>query len=265
MYIKYRLYNNMIIDNIYKSDFLKYPLNKFEYELIEEVWDFINIFSKQYVFISDYRNYVIKTVNRRYTPDRFLIYESITNKMFWNLRWLISPLWIDENMTEDEYYENIKNNYGGTDTLSYVLLLCKSVKFEDEQDLNKKIKDILLNSTYYRSFINKILIVDKHNSILYAKQLEGSSDIFSKNYFNLLTMTILFDRKFYEEIMKNPYSIKNKKVELSKFYYQYDYGFPNLNFCTYDFGTQDQKLDRITKLYYNDIKHKTRYWFKLIY
>ncbi len=254
----------MFIDDIYKSSQLKYPLNVAETEVIEEVWDFINIFSKQYVFVSDYRKYVINTIIRRYNAQQFFLYESIANKLFWNLRWLIFPLWIDEEMTEKQYEEFITKNYGDATELPYVLLLCKSTKFKDDNDLRHIIKKVLLDSTYYRSFINKIIIVDRKNSIVHAKELEGSSEIFSKNYFNLLTMTILFDRKFYENVMKNPYSIKNKTIELSKFYYQYDYGFPNLNFCTYDFGTEEQKLDRIKKMYFGNKTEKSRYWFRLM-
>jgi hypothetical protein len=243
---------------------LKYPLNQAEQDILEEVWDFINIFSKQYVFISDYRKYIINTIRNKYTPEQFLLYESIANKLFWNLRWLLYPLWLDEDITETKYTEIIKNNYGGLKELPHILLLCKSTKFYDEKHLHELVRNVLLSTTYYRSFVNKIVIIDRKNSIVHTKPFEGSSDIFSKNYFNLLTMSILFDRKLYEATMRNPYEIKNKNIELSQFYYQYDYGFPNLNYCTYDFGTQDQKLDRIKKMYYNNIDKKSRYWFKLL-
>ena len=62
--------------------------------------------------------------------------------------------------------------------------------------------------------------------------------------------------------MKDPYKIKNKYIELSNYYYQQDYGFPNLNLCTYNFNSDYDQIYRIKKMYY---ENKTgEFWFKLI-
>lgn len=261
----------MIIFDIYNDSKLKYPLTDYEYKLIPKVWEFLEIFKKRFVFITDYRNYVIEQINKKYKIDDFYLLESILNKMFWNLRHLLKPLWIYPKMEIDDYIKYLENDK------SYLipesLLLCKFINYNDKKDLNEKIRNVYLGEkrSYYRSFINKLMIIDKEKKQLIVKPMEGSSDIFSKNYFNLLTSQILFSKELYEEVMKNPFIIKNKKIELAEFYYQYDYAFPNLNYCKYNIGTKKDRIDRIKKMYYynknnanNGNKEKAKYWFKLI-
>lgn len=250
----------MIIDNIYKSDILKYPLNDDEIGILNNCWELLNEMNKKYIFIFEQRKNLIKFVKNKYTIDEFYVIENVINKLFWNLRWLIYPLFSDNKINEIKYDEIITENK--LDALPKYLTLCECMKYDDINDLKYKIKNsTVYESNFYKSYINKIIIVDKKNKTLYLKPMEGSSSIFNKNYFNLLTMSILFDRKMYEKIMKNPYKILNTKIQLSNFYYQYDYGFPNLNFCTYYFGDESQRLDRIKKMYYYK---GSKYWKKLI-
>lgn len=255
---------NMDTQNIYVDKKLKYPLNIDEYNKLDNVWKLINIFSIPYVQITDYRNYLMKTIRKNYTIDQFHELEMIINKLFWNLRWLMFPLFIKPKMNENEYNIFIKNNYDGYDELSDSLILCNKIKYDNEDDLDIKIKKIRVNSdTYYRSFINKLVIIDRESKIIYNKKMEGSSEIFGKNFFNLYTMTILFDRNLYEKIMVNPYRAQKYEIELSKYYYQYDYGFPNLNYCAYSIGNNEYKLNRIKKIYYNK-SNEFEHWYKLI-
>lgn len=258
----------MIIDDIYKSPLLKYPLTREEEDLVPEALNFLDIFKLQIknIFISDYRDRVIHIIKKKYTPDEFYKLEEVLNKLFWNLRWLIFPLWQDPMMTEDDYENFVKDNYYGYTELPYSLLLCKKQSYTNQDDLLKKIKDtkdydLIFQS--YRSFINKLIIVDTQNKFILTKPMEGSSHIFGKNYFNLYSMMILFNMSLYHEIMRRPYAIRNLPVQLSDYYYQYDYGFPNLNFCTYQFGTKKDRLERIKKMYYDETAGK--HWFKLIY
>lgn len=242
----------------------KYPLTDEEINKIEAVWKFINLFNQQYVFLTDYRKHLIKTVQHKYTPEQFYELEMITNKLFWNLRWKLAPLWMDPEITEKEYLDNLHIFYKQSE-LPIALQLCSFEPYSNETDLENKIKhNELFEKTYYRSFINKLMIVDKQQKRIITKPFEGSSEIFSKNYFNLLTMTILFDRQLYDTIMLNPFLIKFKNIQLSKYYYQYDYGFPNLNFCTYLFGSKEDRLNRINKMYFVYEKPKSKYWYKLI-
>ena len=192
-----------MIENIYQDKRLKYPLTDEERSQVEKVWDFARVFIQPYIFISDYRENVIREIRAKYTPEQFYQYENILNKMFWNLRWLLFPLWLDPNMSEDKYYKYIET-YGDHKKIPYSLLLCNFESYEDNDDLKSKLKkNPIFESTYYRSFINKLVMIDQKNKLIVTKPIEGSSDIFAKNYFNLMTMTILFNKDMYEEYMKN--------------------------------------------------------------
>lgn len=251
----------MIIEDIYKSKILKHPLTDDEIELLDQCWNLLDIMNMKYIFIFEYRDKLIKYVSKNYTPEEFYKIESIVNKLFWNLRWLIYPLFTDQ-ISKIEYENIVNNNFDNISNLPYSMTLCDCVNYIDDEDLKNKIKNSnAYNDEFYRSYINKIIIVDKLNKILYTKPMEGSSSIFNKNYFNLLTMTILFNRKTYTKIMHDPYRIRKTHVKVSNFYYQYDYGFPNLNFCVYSFGTDEDRLNRIRKMYFNG---DSKYWKKLI-
>lgn len=237
----------------------KYPLSKQEENKMDKVWEFIKIFRKPYIYITDYRNYLIKKIRKKYTPEEFQLYESIANKLLWNLRWVIAPLVVNSKLFREEYNNQLKSQI----EIPLSLLKCTKIPYTTSEDLDKKLKnpDLYMNN-YYSSFINKIIMVDENNHIIYHKLMEGSSHIFDKNKFNLLTFTILFNKKLYMEIMRDPYEIKNKDIELSEYYYQYDYGFPNLNLCTYNFNTLENQLYRIKQMYYDNKNGK--YWVKLI-
>ena len=258
----------MDVKSIYTNKILKHPLTNKEYKNINKVWDFILLFRNRYIYLKDYRNYILKVIKKRYTVHDFYLYETIANKLFWNLRWMVYPLY-KHHITKKEYIKVIKNNYGNKTHIPQSILFCKSQKYTDTKDLDDKLfnNDIYINSTYYNSFINKLIIVDKVKKKIISKKLEGSSGIFSKNYFNLLTMTILFNRKLYENVMKNPYKLITHrlidKLLDNTHYYQMDYGFPNLNMCVYTFGTKEDRTNRIKKMYYS--KNPEKYWKKLIY
>ena len=248
-----------MINDIYKSVLLKHPLSEIETNLIEKVWDFIKIFKKTFLYISDYRSYLIKKIKKKYTIEQFFIYETIVNKMFWNLRWILAPLFLNKNLNQEEYFRK----YNNLKEIPNSLLLCKKITYINKSDLKIKLKNInLLLNNFYRSFINKLIFVDKKNKVIYSKEMEGSSEIFSKNYFNLYTITILFNRNLYEKIMSYPIIIQLEKIKISHFYNQSDYGFPNLNFCVYNFANDKNKIKRIEKMYYSNLDAK--YWFRLI-
>lgn len=219
-----------------------------EHNKLDKVWAFMEIFNKEFVFITDYRRYLIKEIQSKYTLEEFYELESILNKLFWNLRLVLQPIWLNKENTD------IK--------LDNALTLCDCSSYTDDDDLNNKIKNNkLFDTTFYRSFINKLIIVDKVKKVIYTKKMEGASYIFGKNYFNLLTMFIMKDRSMYEKVMKKPEIIKEASFDLPNHYYQYDYAFPNLNFCTYMFGNPEIRKERIKRMYYTDTKGKQ--WFKL--
>jgi len=252
--------------DIYTNLLWKYPLNKSEYNKVEEVWQFLEHFNDGYELLSEYRHNVITKIRKLYTSNEFLEYEDILNKMYWNLRWVIYPIWMNMNISRDEYYQFIKNNYEGNKFIPSCLTMCEEDTFVDDYDLYDKLhNNAIYENSYYRSFINKLILVDYDEKKIITKQMEGSADIFRKNYFNLYTFKILFDRDLYEKIMSDPYNIVKMKIDMPKFYYQYDYGFPNLSSATYMYGGKDYRLNRINKMYYyNNLNKKEKYWFKII-
>ena len=173
-------------------DKLKYKLDKDELELLDNTWEFLGLFNKKHISLSDTRKNIIKNIRERYSPKEFLKLEMIANKLFWNLRWLIYPLWTDVMSKDGE--------------LPYCLTLCKSLSYLDDLDLKIKINKIKMKYAghYYRSCINKVIIIDKEKKRIYYKPLEGSSIIFEKNYFNLFTSHIMMDRDIYETVISNP-------------------------------------------------------------
>ena len=232
--------------NIYTNSKLKYPLTDNEYNDIDDVWQLIDLFAKPFIYVTDYRNYLIDIIPKKYDIDKFYYLETIANKLFWNLRWAI----FSENKDYDKSAQIIPKS----------LTQCNDIKYENSTDLIQKLKTIDLNN-FYRSFINKLIIIDNPNKTIYYKDMEGSADIFCKNEFNLFTLTVLFNRELYEKVMLSSQSYKKLGIELSHYYYQYDYGFPNLNCCVYDFGDEVTKKNRISKMYY---KNGSNNWFKII-
>lgn len=223
--------------NVYNDKILKYPLTPNEIKHLDAVWKFIRIFNKSYLYICDYRDYLIKKINKRYTMDEFYLYESIANKLYWNLRHRLL-----------EYFPQTETK-------------CKLMKYVNGDDLDHKIRKIdQYLGSYYRSFINKLIIIDPTDHTIYYKKMEGSSEIFNKNNFNLVTMHIFMNHEIYERLMNDPSDYK--KLELPEYYYQFDYGFPNINTCVYKFGTDETRKYRIKKLYFDG---KSENWVKLIY
>ncbi len=275
----------MPFSNIYTDPILKYPLTSDEYKEIDKVWTFLEIFNSKYVFISDYRAHLLKRIRKLYgTPEEFLRYELIANKLFWNLRFIVFPLWIlsdrneeaddvndvndiNDGISRESYDAFMNNEYSKVTEVPQSLLLCTKIKYNDTYDLHKKlleVKEHLYADNYYRSFINKLILVNSDEKIIYYKPIEGSSDIFSKNYFNLYTTSVLLDKDRYEKIMADPVAFTKRFGDVPAYYYQYDYGFPNLNLCTYSIGSYQTMLDRVTKMYYDDKGKPMEHWYKLM-
>jgi len=245
--------------NIYQHKLLKYPLTDDEIDKINNVWNFISIFVNKHVNITNYRNYLIHEIRSKYDPKTFYLYENIANKLLWNLRFMLYPLWKNPNISYQEYVITLnKLKYIPKEILCYNI-----INYKADDELDGTINNIMLNNNpYYRSYVNKMFLIDKPNKKLYIKPIEGSANIFSKNYFNVLTMMIFLNRTLYEQIMLNPLMLKTMDLNIPEYYYQFDYGFPNLNLCVYKFGDETTRIDRINKMYYADDMGNN--WFKLI-
>lgn len=220
------------MNEIYQNDNLKYKLNEQEYNNINDVWDFLNIFNKKMVFLRDYRKEIINNM-QKYNSNQFYEYEKIATKLYFNLKSKI-------NIT------NVNN--------------INIQSFENKKELNDIIRKYKQNNNYYRSFINKLVVVDQNNKKITTKIMEGSSRIFKKDKQNAILGYILLNRELYEKTMKNIKTFDN--IELPNIYYQFDYGFPNLNYDFYDNGSETYQKKRIKQMYY--VKNCDKNWFKII-
>ena len=229
-------------DNIYNNPIFKYPLSSDEIIHLDEVWKFIKVFNKPFLYLNEYRNYLIKKINKKYSLEEFYLYETIANKLLWNLRWILVEHFSTKSMEE--------------------VSKCRQMKYSNSSDLDEKIRKIEnYLGNYYRSFINKLIIVNQKDHTIYYKKMEGSSNIFNHNKFNLLTMYIFMNRKLYERMIQDTKECKEIVDNLPEYYYQYDYGFPNINLCCYKIGIDDDRKYKIKKMYY---EKNPENWVKII-
>jgi len=222
---------------VYKSTQLKYPLSESEYNKIDNVWNFIEKFNKKYTFLSDYRKYIIKELPESYDIKSFYLYESIASKLVWNLK-----------SAMDHLYKITPN--------------CFHQKYKSDDEKDAIINIFLKNNTYYRSGINKAVIVDKQHNKIVTRPTEGSSNILQKNSNNARLGQIIQNRKLYEKIMNNPHSYDYKKIKIPEFYYEFDYAYPNLNLSFYKDSDKKSKMSRIELMYYSN--NCERNWFHVI-
>lgn len=207
----------MNLKNIYQNKNLLFPLNDNEIKIIDDVWNFIENFSFGFIILSEYRNKLIKNIKKIYLIDDFYIFESIAEKLFWNLK---SKFQI---------------------TIEY-----------DTYDIKQLdiVKERIKEDNYYRSFINKIINFDYNNNKIYYKKMEGSAYLFSKNKINYYLSKIFFNRKLYESQIQEKSFDKIDQNE--HIYYQLDYCFPNINLCKPFLYEKSKRMERIYNMYYDD-------------
>src|SRR5437868_2724292 len=184
---------------------MEYPLNDNEYNKLDLAWEFLNLFTKPIISVSEYRRALINNIINKYDIDTFGELEIICEKLLWNLINKVRQI-----------YENTNQEYECIDC---------------ETNLTRHGYDKIMNKynedNAYRSFINKLILIDDINNKIYHRPMEGTS-IFHDNKFNSKIWKIMSDRTLYEKIINNPEEIQN--IENPKYYICGDYGFPNLNF-----------------------------------
>lgn len=195
---------------------------------IKRAREFLKIFEPKYYSLNEYRKNIIKKIKKKYTIEEFYKYEMILDKMFWNIK----------NKQENE-----------------------KIKYTTEKTLDEIILAYKKDNIYYRSFINKMFLIDDENKYIYIRATEGSLEGLKKNELNLIISKIFFDDNEYEKFIKNSNKIP-EKIKLPKYYYEFDYGFPNLNYSAYNIGSKEYKIKKIQKMYYE--KESEKNWYKLI-
>ena len=225
------------MQHVYKSDKLKYPLSNKEYDDIDKVWEFINRFNQKYTFLSDYRENIIKEISYNYSVNEFYRYESIASKLVWNLKTIM-------------------------DSINKISTGCSHKKFSSDEEKDAIINIFLKNNTYYRSGINKAVIVDSRHHKIITRPTEGSSNILSSNKNNAQIGKIFQKRKKYEKIMSDPYNYNYDKIKIPEFYYEFDYAYPNLNLSVYKVDSKINQIKRIKDMYF--IENCERNWFRIL-
>lgn len=244
---------------VYTSTKLKYPLLEHEMNLVDSAWKFASLFRMEFNTLNENRTNMIMQISATYSPAIFLELEKIFEKIVWNLRWAMFPLWINKNITRNQYNDF---NWLKYNEIPHCLLLCDKRNYNSITELNNIVNEFSFK-IFYKSFINKLITIDYSNSVIYTKELESSSPIFRKNYFNLLTGSIISSQQLYEHIMMDPFILTTMTIPEPQYYYEFDYGFPNLNLCNYGIiNDNDERLDRINKMYFEQ-NFEDRNWFKL--
>ncbi|AYV75661.1 MAG: hypothetical protein Terrestrivirus2_169 [Terrestrivirus sp.] len=225
----------MTIYNIYNSEDLLYPLDEDEIEQLDNTWNFLKKFQFNTIGVTEYRKKIINKISKSIDKENFYSYEKIAEKMMWNLRDKVKYLF-------NECSECIDH----TEKLNETGLMTIMGKFYDDNS--------------YRSYINKLILIDDNNDKIHYKKMEGSSCIFNQNKMNETIWIVMTDKNLYEKIIKEPKKIQ--LVDSPNYYHGYDYGLPNLNFGKPFIQSDSYRLRRIEKMYYD--KNAENNWFKLI-
>lgn len=189
-------------------------------------WEFLDKFKFDKYNITEYRRALIDRL-QKYSPDEFYENELMVEKMFWDLK------------GKTAYLFDTDSSYNKYSTIDEAL-----EKFYEDNS--------------YRSAINKqILITDDD---IYYKPFEGSSPILVQNEFNNYLWCAMQNPEIYNKVMNDPKSILI--LETPKYYFQQDYGFPNLNTIKPFAYNETRRRERIRRMYYDQNAEKN--WFKLI-
>lgn len=206
--------------NPYNNKYTFQPLLKEEISIIDKVWKFIDAFRDETLTKSSYIHHIIKKINKTYNITDFLIYETITEKLYWNLcNVIIDKIYV---------YDTIKENY----------------KINKSQIVHK----LLTESIVGKSSMRKAFIYNgRHNSYMYKYNYP--------NDFDMLIFSIMINRSTYETILSNSEITLDEINDLVKNPYnsivEFDYPFPNLNTIKPFVNSMKKRMLNIKKLYYS--------------
>lgn len=203
-------------------------LSREEQDNLDNVWEFLSHFKNNKLTLGAQRLKLIKTIQTKYTPEQFMQYEQIADKLLWNLR--------------DRLHEGRDNN-----------VHCTPYDNDCFREILSMVKQ---QCNYFRSGINKSIIVDKNRSLILHKNPICSGPCFPKDDFDVITMNLLFNKELYQAVIKDPTIMD--RIAIPEYYKLVDYGFPNLS--TLNYSITSDKLERIKRMYYGP---DDREWFRL--
>lgn len=211
--------NNKSYNNPYNNKYIFKILSNHEIYLIDKVWKFINSFKEEVLTKSEYISLIINKIKFNYSAIDFFIYETIVEKMYWNLFYVI----VDKVYVGDK----IKENFKITQTQVF--------------------RNLLKNSLIGKSSLRKAFVHNKkHHSYMYKYDYPNTLD--------LILFQIMSNRSTYETILSNPdltLDEINSLVEPYQSEIEFDYPFPNLNTIKPFVYSSKERLSNIKKYYYS--------------
>lgn len=207
--------------NPYNNKYIFHSLSKEEIFLIDKVWIFIGEFKEVSLTKSIYIHNIIQKIKSIYTPVDFLIYETIAEKLYWNLfNVIVDKIYV---------YDTIRENH----------------KINKSQTLHKLLKDSLIG----KSSLRKAYVYNKkHHSYMYKYNYPNDLD--------LLLFSIMVNRSTYETIMSNSDITLDEINNLIPNPYnstiEFDYPFPNLNTIKPFSYSIKERIANINNLYYSN-------------
>jgi hypothetical protein len=215
-----------------------YKLTKEEKNKLPDFWKFIDIFLIKYDIhgekflngVYTYRLELIDKVRNLYKPEEFYFYETILNKLLWNL--------FEKLDFTIKYFINKENSK--VETIESYIYLNPSP----------------------RSYSHKLFLENMKSNKKYF--LNQYTNIIDDNPLLRKIFTVMTNEKLYNKVIKDPSYIKKiKNAEI--YYYPYDYVFPNINFIFYNENPKSVWIKNIKKLYYfnkGKSKSKDEGWYK---
>lgn len=216
--------------NPYNNIHIFHSLSKEEIFQIDNVWNFINNFQSVSLTKSSYVKNTINKIKQLYSIKDFFIYETITEKIYWNLFNVI--------VNKVHIYETIKENK----------------QINQFQLLHKLLKNSLIG----KSSVKKAFVYNKkHKSYMYKYNYPNDLD--------LLLFRIMSNRSTYETILSNANITLDEINDLTKnitlSFIEFDYPFPNLNTVKPFVYSSKERLYNINKFYYTD--NALQNWFSV--
>jgi hypothetical protein len=234
-----------------------YKLLKNEIKELKNYWNFIKCFDIEYEINKNYKNLtndvqcyrkiLIHKIREKYTAEDFYKYETILNKLLWNL---IEHLKF--NIDKKLYKKSIKKYFVN----EHIGIFSHKYFISNKYTGSPSYKYLVVNE-YTGSFSHKMFLVDEKKGIKYYFKYYrniNTYDIINKIFY------ILSDKTLYKKIIKNKISINDiRKVPI--YYYPLDYPFPNINLLFYNENNENNWIDRINKLYFNETNNIDKGWY----
>ena len=128
------------------------------------------------------------------------------------------------------------------------------VFIKQEYDLEDTTNKILMrNKNIKESNIRKTYVITKNDNLLYKYKYPDNID--------LLLSSIMINRSLYETIMSNQNPITEMDLKPYNNTIEFDYPFPNLNMIKEFTKSNEERLENIKKMYYDENAEKK--WFMI--